>query len=217
MAGGAASGGPAARSDWQSEISQSPEASELSTRERIVLASAEVFAERGYNGVNLTAVVAQLGLTKGALYFYFENKDALVKEIVDRHFATWDGVLPGLLGDSETYLEALVRGTHYVAESYRTSVVARAGVRLAAERNLSNAELPPPFVPWIDRVTNILELGKAARHVRVELDTRATAQMLVSCFYGLQFVSGELYQRADLHDQLDRFWSLVIPSLTPGG
>lgn len=182
-----------------------------------MLAAAEAFAERGYFGVNLTDVVEDLGLTKGALYFYFDCKDALVTEIVDRHFAAWDELASEVQAGTDDHLEAIVAASRAVADSYRTSAVARAGSRLSSERNLVNVDLPEPFVGWVDWVTKALRAAKRAKQVRPDLDERAVAQMIVAFGYGAQHVSVHLSRRDDLHAQLDLFWKLVLPGLRPAG
>lgn len=184
------------------------------TRERIVLAAAEAFAERGYAGVNLAEVVERLGLTKGAMYFYFPSKDDLVHEIVERHFAAWDEVATDVTAESD-YLDAIVVASYAVAENYRTSPIARAGTRLSAERNLASIDLPEPYVGWIERVTALLRAAKRAKQLRPGLNERVIAQMLVASFYGLQSVSEHLSARTDLKQQLDAFWHAVLPSLRP--
>ncbi len=186
---------------------------ELSTRERIVIAAAEAFAARGYYGVNLAEVVEELGFTKGAFYFYFDGKDALVSEIVNRHFAAWEQTLPAMLNSADDRVDAIVEASHRVAESYRSNPIARAGTRLSAERNLVGVELPEPFVDWIDKISRLLQEAKRLKQVRPDLAVRPCAQMIVGAFYGIQGVSDYLSDRRDLHAQLDQFWGLVLPSL----
>jgi AcrR family transcriptional regulator len=56
-----------------------------------ILASAvQEFVEKGYAATRLEDVARRAGVTKGTMYLYFENKEALFKEMV-RHF-----VVPGV-------------------------------------------------------------------------------------------------------------------------
>ena len=58
------------------------------TRERILLASLELFAQKGYEATSVSDVAGALGITKGALYRHFENKraifDAILRRMEDR-------------------------------------------------------------------------------------------------------------------------------------
>jgi AcrR family transcriptional regulator len=50
----------------------------------ILRAAARVFRERGYHGGTLEEVGARLGITRAALYYYFKNKQAVLRELLTR-------------------------------------------------------------------------------------------------------------------------------------
>ncbi len=54
------------------------------TRERILRAAQEVFAESGYEAATFQAIAAQIGLTRPAINNYFNSKSALYEEVVGR-------------------------------------------------------------------------------------------------------------------------------------
>ena len=54
------------------------------TRERLVEAAAEVFAELGYEGASIQSVAAAADLTSGTIYRHFDSKAALLLEVVRR-------------------------------------------------------------------------------------------------------------------------------------
>ncbi len=45
-------------------------------------AALQLFAEQGFNNVSISRIAQKAGVSKGLLYNYFDNKEALVKEIV---------------------------------------------------------------------------------------------------------------------------------------
>jgi len=55
---------------------------ELSTRERLLRATSEVFAEVGYAGASVHAIARRANLTTGAIYRNFSGKDDLLAEAV---------------------------------------------------------------------------------------------------------------------------------------
>jgi TetR/AcrR family transcriptional regulator, cholesterol catabolism regulator len=55
-----------------------------STRERILQSGAKVLAERGYSGTTLMEIAARAGTKAGSLYYYFESRDVLIREIMTR-------------------------------------------------------------------------------------------------------------------------------------
>jgi len=74
-----------------------PERRRQQTREHLLAAAAEVFAERGFYGATLDEVAAVAGFTKGAVYSNFKNKEdlflALFKANYDREMDALRGVL----------------------------------------------------------------------------------------------------------------------------
>ncbi|MGH1422752.1 MAG: TetR/AcrR family transcriptional regulator [Hyphomonas sp.] len=56
----------------------------LKTRTSIIDAAEKLFVRDGFVGASLSAIVAEAGITKGALFHYFPNKEAVFKEVWSR-------------------------------------------------------------------------------------------------------------------------------------
>lgn len=87
------------------------------TRAEIVRIATTRFAERGFAGVALEDLVAEAGLTRGALYHHFGSKQGLFRAVVERaqagvadaieHAASGhDDALEDFLAGSRAFLEA---------------------------------------------------------------------------------------------------------------
>ncbi len=59
------------------------QSSELATRDRLLAASIEVFAAKGYHGAIVDDVVAASGTSKGAFYHYFPSKQGIFLALID--------------------------------------------------------------------------------------------------------------------------------------
>lgn len=55
------------------------------TRDRLLAAAAEVFAERGFHGASVEDICERAGFTRGAFYSNFTDKDELVTELYAQH------------------------------------------------------------------------------------------------------------------------------------
>src|SRR5580693_1534550 len=55
----------------------------ISTRERIVGTARRLFAASGYEGTSTETVLQESGVSRGALYHHFENKEALFEAVLD--------------------------------------------------------------------------------------------------------------------------------------
>lgn len=55
-----------------------------STRDRIMDTAEELILERGYGGVSIDSIIDRLGITKGAFFHHFKNKQALAEALLKR-------------------------------------------------------------------------------------------------------------------------------------
>ncbi len=56
------------------------------TRERIMKAAERLFAERGYDGTSVRAIVARARVNQAAINYHFEGKDGLYREVLRTAF-----------------------------------------------------------------------------------------------------------------------------------
>ena len=56
---------------------------EKQTRQKLIESAKKEFLEKGYTKASLRSICADAGVTTGALYFFFENKEDLFSAIVD--------------------------------------------------------------------------------------------------------------------------------------
>lgn len=65
----------------------SREESRQQTRDRLLTAAAQVFAERGFNGASVEDVAEAAGYSKGAVYSNFASKEDLFLALIDQYLA----------------------------------------------------------------------------------------------------------------------------------
>lgn len=53
------------------------------TRINILMAALDLFAEKGYSRTTLLNVARRIGMTRGAVYWHFDNKEALLAALID--------------------------------------------------------------------------------------------------------------------------------------
>jgi AcrR family transcriptional regulator len=71
------------------------------TRDHLLQAAAQVFAERGFHGTSLDEVAAVAGFTKGAVYSNFKNKEDLFLALIEAAYAREMAALKETLEASE--------------------------------------------------------------------------------------------------------------------
>ena len=60
------------------------------TRQQILLAAACLFREKGYKATTLRDVAEHAGMGAGSLYYHFDSKDAILREVLEVGIATID-------------------------------------------------------------------------------------------------------------------------------
>lgn len=56
------------------------------SKENILLASLELFAKNGFDGVGINEITQMAGITKPSLYYFFGSKEGLFTAILERYF-----------------------------------------------------------------------------------------------------------------------------------
>jgi AcrR family transcriptional regulator len=67
----------------------------MDTRERILEVAKRLFAKHGYFSTTLDEIASQVGITKPAIYYYFDNKRELYNRLFETYFTGFQLELTG--------------------------------------------------------------------------------------------------------------------------
>lgn len=87
---------------------------------KVLTVARELFVEKGYHNVSIPAIVKASGVSTGAIYSYFENKESLARQIHDNTLEEFNQMLQERLEHASTVrdqLEAFGRLSFDIAES----------------------------------------------------------------------------------------------------
>lgn len=62
----------------------------VNSRTQLVEAALRIILEQGIDAVRIDTIVSEVGVTKGSLYWHFEDRDALIKEALAEHLRRLD-------------------------------------------------------------------------------------------------------------------------------
>jgi AcrR family transcriptional regulator len=181
------------------------------TRQALVLAAAEVFAQDGFVVASLSSISRRAGVSNGALHFHFESKQALVQAVEAEALESVREIVRDAAARDAGPLQALVDSTYRLMSRIADDVVVRAGFELADDPG--RAEGPTIRREWQRWVEGALlradEDGWLAEGVSA--DDVATA--VVAATVGFEVLSGE--DKAWLSEEkVTGFWDLLLPRLT---
>src|ERR1700686_68112 len=85
---------------------QPPNDNNLDRRSQILEAAMVCFAKRGFHQASMHDISAEAGISVGLIYRYFENKEAVISAMADRHKKEIQEMLERA-GQAPTLLESL--------------------------------------------------------------------------------------------------------------
>ncbi|MFJ4152926.1 ScbR family autoregulator-binding transcription factor [Streptomyces galbus] len=177
------------------------------TRQKVLLAAAEVFDETGYEKASVSQIVQRAGLTLGALYFHFGSKQGLAEALMNAQPTT---IEPHL---TSTGLQRMVDITLVWADRMKRDPVLRAGVRLATEQGSHGMNDATSFEDWRKLMRGHLGVARSSGELREGVDPDQLARFVVGACTGMQLYSHLATRRADLMERVCDMWDLLLPSV----
>ncbi|MEM9134927.1 MAG: TetR family transcriptional regulator [Actinomycetota bacterium] len=192
-------------------MSRRHEASQES-RERILDAAEQLFAERGFVETSLVDVAERSGISRGSIPWHFTNKVGLLMAVVER--ATERGrsplVAPGLDG--------LAAGLGEVADRFRRPHMALLHTLLSeATRDASPIAASYRRYHERDRADIAEWLAATPSRPDAEIDDEALAVLLYGLFIGIHVQWRVAPDRIDLEATLAAMTALLASGWDPAG
>ncbi|MDT0487635.1 TetR/AcrR family transcriptional regulator [Streptomyces doebereineriae] len=174
------------------------------SREAIVRAAAHIVDRYGLKGATLSRVSGEAGLSKGAVYFHFADKDALATALEEEAERALDGLATARGRPTGPAMASVVETTRELVGLLSRDVVVRAGFQVSCDRAEGG-------VPTLRRrlVTLLLRQledarrdGSLAPGVAIE-DLVAT---VLTVTIGVQILSREPGAAQNVPRALEYFW-----------
>ena len=173
----------------------------------------------GYRSADLDAILAAAGVTKGALYYHFDDKEALGYAVLDEVMASdlhqkW--VQP--LRNARDPIDALVRIVQ--SESVKRKDVRRGCPLLNLSQEMSGLDegfrrrTARVYKEWHDAMAEALREGQKRRVVRSDINANETATFVIAAWEGY-VVLGKNSQDPRLMESGQRSVCGHIESLRP--
>ena len=159
------------------------------TRERLLQAAFREIFRSGFRGTDLDTILRTAGVTKGAMYHHFENKEALGYAVLDEVIANmgqekWAWPLKNAVNPIDTLI-AIIRST-----SLKPS-----DVRFGCSLNNLSQEMAPldegfrkrtakMFRGWQASIADALREGKRRGMVRADVNPDEMGSFLVATYEG---------------------------------
>ena len=181
------------------------------TRARILASALSLFVKKGYERTTFTDIAARLKMTKGAVYWHFETKEALLVALVEEMLEKFQRRLGEFLPKGElTFLavaEMMVQTAGRIVEDPKGAaffMLMKTRIRWGADsmaetrEKLLSRDMNGPYHTFIKAVENDIAAGR----VREGVNPIAIAAVAVSVWDGLVQSKIERFLECDLEKTL---------------
>ncbi|MFJ1811377.1 MULTISPECIES: ScbR family autoregulator-binding transcription factor [unclassified Streptomyces] len=175
------------------------------TRRAVLEAAAEVFAEHGYTAATVADILKTAGVTKGALYFHFDSKEALARGVLE---VQTDQRLP----PQAIKLQEMVDVAMSVAHRLVHDPLLRAGARLSSDR-VGRSHYGSAWPLWVGMLTEILTEAQQRGETLSHVVPREVAEMVVSAFNGVQLYAQLETDLAEVEYRVSVLLKHLLPSI----
>src|SRR2546422_3603382 len=190
--------------------------------EEIISAALEVFTDRGFAATKLEEVARRAGVTKGTIYLYFENKEALFKALIRQTIvpviARGEELVKSFTGSARDLFEQLVR--EYWRLVGETSLVGIPKLMMAEANNfpeLARFYYEEVVTRGHRLMASVIERGIKAgefRPVNVAVATKLAMAPVMHAVIARQTVSACMPQGFDVGKYLDTHIDLYLHGIS---
>jgi AcrR family transcriptional regulator len=185
----------------------------LRTRAQIVTEAARAFAQRGFNAVTVQDVAEMAGVTAGAVYFHFANKQQLAMAVSEEFYGRWPALAAEIDKQALAPVDALIEWLRRTARVFQNETVIQAGARLQIERIDARYDLPVPFDVYETLLSQFVARACADGGLGGEVDPAVLSKVLLFAVFGAQHISWVRSERADLDQLIEQIIAVDIEPL----
>jgi AcrR family transcriptional regulator len=176
-------------------------------RTRIIEQALEMFSERGFYRTRMADIADSLGVSKGAIYQYFESKEQLFVEALRHHGERRAGVVRGFLESGS--LEAISTG-----EFFEEMLELRLGslalstdlLRVTARNEALRERLVGMVEGWGRGLVDLIDGMKVDGRIRADVDSSLLSRGILALRDGLY---SHLTMGAD-RDEVREAWVVIM-------
>jgi len=189
------------------------------SRKHLLAAAIDCFARFGYQGTSIDRIARHAGVTKGALYYHFKDKEELLFEAVSGRVGEFEQHVLAEVGPANDTLASLKRVIdacffHATVSNHRRFIMT-----LMIEALDTNPQLSARFQRILRRMrfflADVVRRGQAAGRVRSDIDAEETAALIAGAIMGAEIQHYQDPQEVDLRRVLDTLVAQLADWLMP--
>jgi len=188
---------------------------------QIFQAALACFNRKGYHRTTMDDIVAESGLSKGALYWYFKSKKELFISLFEEVIGQLGQAWAAIAADGEASATDKLLASLALFRAELEEMVPFFGVMMEAWAQTRYDEdveslIGELYGPYLEIMSRIVEEGVASGEFRVA-SAQATALVIMTLFDGITLALGVGLWRHDWNEIIDAAEELILRGLGAGG
>ena len=189
------------------------------TRAYIVERTAHLFNKKGYSGTSLTDLTEATGLTKGALYGNFKNKDEIALAVFDHNVSMVREIFFGGNVSSVKAIDQLLAIPDLIKKNF--SLLAAHGgcpilnTSVEADDNhpLLKKKVAQTIKAWKENIESIIVKGIAQGVIKKEIDPSKYAVLFITLIEGSLVLAKSTGDLSFLNETMDKLKQILLIEL----
>jgi AcrR family transcriptional regulator len=183
------------------------------TRRKIIDSAVDLINEIGYPAAGLADIIERAELTKGALYYHFDSKEALATVIIEEAMELLLNVFQSARDSGPRALQSVIIGTYATSDLLATDRTARAGTRLLRTFDGLNPVSKFAYQNFADQFATDIVAAVEQGDVRSDVRPDEVTDALVAAILGIEVLSSALTNWTDMPQRFTRLWNLILPAI----
>jgi len=189
------------------------------TREYIVEKTAPIFNRKGYSGTSMSDLTETTGLTKGAIYGNFENKDEVALAAFNYNVGRMieqvkdlQALRPTAIGKLEAYIMVYRQGLYKSFLGAGCPIV-NTGVDADDTHPQLQKKVSEALARWHRSVSAIVHQGIRSGEIREEVNVAAFASLMIAMIEGgitVSKISGDMSYLTQSLDYLEQIIAVQL-------
>jgi AcrR family transcriptional regulator len=196
------------KKDFQSEQS----------RTAILTAAMDLISKHGFSGTTVDKIATEAGLSKGSIFWHFNNKENLFKAVIDTiRGALFEGLLTGMREGLSTRekVELLLNNYCKLIETDCTRCIDLTVliIEMVETNALLAEDLRDLFAELASTLTIVLDEGKRQGEIENTVDSQMTAYTVVGNLQGLTVQYYLNRNKLEYNRLMDAYKGLILKGL----
>jgi AcrR family transcriptional regulator len=189
------------------------------TREYIIEKTADIFNKKGYAGTSLSDLTEATGLTKGALYGNFKNKDEIALAVYDYNIRRVRHIFTAAHEAGTGAIERLLQIPIYYKKNFIRIVehggcpLLNAAVEADDNQALLKEKVNATIADWKKNIMKTIQKGIDTGEIKAGVEPSKYACIFIALFEGGVMLSKSTGDFAFLNHSLDRMTDIINTEL----